>query len=152
MYLWESFEKEVLDSLGEESSFRADTLGEQLGIRFPTNAASRGIQVYLAAQRGPKSHTKYALHREGRTRDAVWTIGTRTSDARAVVGQFGDDTRHRIVRALRPDLHRIASVNGRSLRAIEEQLAPAVDGVVQIIGAMMSVAGWTAEDELDGAR
>lgn len=146
MTLWEMFEHEVLDQLGEGAEFEARSLGDELGIRFPTRQASRGIQLYLKAQRGPHSRTKYVLHRTARTSNAVWTIGVRSRDARARVGQFGDDTKNHILRALRPDLRRTAELNGRSIRAIEEQLAPAIDGVVQIIGAMMSVAGWDGQE------
>jgi len=149
MKLWQLFETEVLDDLEEGSSFTARQLGEAAAL--DTTEASRWITLYVDAQRRPRSRTKYVLHRTGRTASAVWSLGVRTNDARDIVGQFGDDTRYRLFYAVRPDLQRIAKKNGRSTKAIEEQLSPAIDGVVQIIGAMMSVAGWTAEDELDGA-
>ncbi len=93
------------------------------------------------------SRTKYLLQREERTSNAVWTIGMRTTDARHRVGQFGDDMKNTIRRALHPDLVRIGKLNPRARKAIETNLEPIIDGLVTMLNGVLGSMGWDDSDE-----
>lgn len=131
---WETFEREVLIPLGGA------------GNRFRMTGSGRGgeLQAYLAEQRRPKSRARFVLSRKGRTSAAVWTIGARSKDANRIVAQFGDDVKHRILRAIEPDLARIGELNPRAVPLITTALEPAVDSVIGMIDAMLAVAGMPA--------
>jgi hypothetical protein len=139
------FEQEVLDHLGVGASFSAVSIATDFHI--DTTDASEWIQRYLAAQRSSRSQTKYVLHRQDRTSAAVWTIGKRTKDARARVAQFGDDVQATIRRAVRPDIHRLAEVNPRLARAVDEVLDPLLDSVGKTVSAVMLALGWDADEK-----
>jgi hypothetical protein len=144
--LWLTFEAEVLDELGVGSSFSAVSLANDLGIDGAD--ASRWIQNYLSAQRGKRSQTKYVLYRQDRTSAAVWTIGKKTKDARARLAQFGDDVQNTMRRAVRPDIHRLAEINPKVARAVDEVLDPLIDSVGKTVHAVMMAVGFDrGEDE-----
>lgn len=143
--IWMTFEQEVLDTLGVGASFSARSLADDYGI--DGKDASEWIQRYLEAQRTKHSQTKYVLHRQDRTTAAVWTIGRRTKDARARLAQFGDDVQTTIRRAVRPDIHRLAEVNPRVARAVDEVLDPLLESVGRTVTAVMLALGWEQEDD-----
>jgi hypothetical protein len=134
MNQWETFERDVLDDM-------------DVGDRFTCQGeTSKAVQRYLRAQRRKGSRTRYVLSREGRTRAAVWTIGTRAQDTRRVVGQFGSDVACTMRRAVRHDLDRMVDLNPRQRALIEAQLTPLLDGMTSVIDAMLATVGWTDEN------
>lgn len=145
MTRWQWFELHVLDELNVGEQFTAEWVGEFLDE--DTIAGSSLIQCYVAAQRAPRSRTKYVLHRTGRTRAAWWTLGVRPSDSRDAVGQAMDDVRCKLDDALAPDLRRIGTLNPRARHVIEAQLEPMLDGVTSMIGGILASVGWDGVDE-----
>lgn len=147
MRAWEWFEVNVLDDLGIGSTFTNRNVASWYGIT--PDEASSYITAYVDAQRRPRNPGRYVLHREGRTAAAWWTIGMRTDDARDVLGQWGDDIRHRARYAVEPDLRRIAARNPRAARFISSTLEPAVNGLVSMVEAMMATVHWQPDDDDD---
>jgi hypothetical protein len=148
--IWMTFEHEVLDQLKVGATFSAVSLAKDLGVDSPD--ASEWIQNYLSAQRGQRSQTKYTLYRvQGRTTSAVWTFGKKTKDARARLGQFGEDLIVTLRRAVRPDIHRLSAINPAAARAVDEVLDPLLNNVGHTVKAVMLAVGrrWD-DDEEDG--
>lgn len=143
MHKWEQFEAEILDAYGVGAHLTNRYIAEDWGIE--PREASALIQSYLGAQRRG-SKTRYMLVREGRTSRAIWTLGARSKDARQVIGQFGRDVKCRMLRAVAPDLQRVATINPRARSVIEEQLEPLLDGVASVIQAMISTVGWNGDE------
>ncbi len=141
---WQIFEQQVLDLYGVGAVFTNKSLAEDWEIT--PKRASRHIDNYLKTQRHKDSKTKYVLVREGRTGNALWTVGRRARDARNGLGQFADDTRHRILRAVQPDLVRIGQINPQARKAVEQGLEPMVDGLVQVLVGVMGSVGWNGDE------
>ena len=143
---WELFEVEYLDALDIGATFTS----RDVAAWFDTTnrEGSYFIQYYLRAQRSPKCRTRYLLHRNARTTAAVWTLGSRSQDARALTGQFGLDVKHRLLEAIRPDLTRLAEQNPRARRALED-IDGLLDGVAKVLTGVIAAVGWT-DDEADG--
>jgi hypothetical protein len=97
--------------------------------------ASWRIQAYLTAQRGSRSKTEFVLHRVPgtRTRTARWAHGVRAKDARAHGATLTDDVRTRVLRALQPDLERVATLNPRATKLVEGQITAIVDGAMKVL-------------------
>jgi hypothetical protein len=133
---WERFEEYLFerDLLGEE--FNAAAVADDWGI--PTSEATSYIQCYLGAQARPKSTTLFVLRRvEGtRTSNAMWHVGERSLDARALGAQWASDVKRRIERFHEPVLRRIAEKNPRALRAAEA-VAKGIEASLDMIGAML---------------
>lgn len=151
---WEWFERSFLDPLyeyatgkDERAGFSAEAAAAYLGIEVAE--ASDFVQSYLGATRSPRSETKYVLRREGRTKNAIWYVGSKTRDAKRHLGQFGSDVRRKITRTLEPDLRRIGEINPRALPAIQAGIVPAIDAFSELIGAVFTMAGFTADEDED---
>jgi len=113
MYMWEELESNI--TTGQQ--FDARSLARHLGSS--RRYASDLIQAYLIAQRGPRSQTQYVISRRGRTRSAVWHVGARTGDVRALTRQCVDDIAAKINEALAPDLRRMGVLNPRCAQLTE---------------------------------
>lgn len=143
--IWLTFEEEVLDQKGVGESFSAVSLANELGI--DGTEASSWIDNYLSAQRGKRAQTRYVLHRQGRTTAAVWTIGRRSKDANARLGQFGDDIQATMRRAVRPDIHRLAEINPRLAQRVDKALDPLIDSIGTIVTSVMLAVGWKSDED-----
>ena len=86
----------------------------------------------------------YLEKRDGRTSSAVWNVGERTADARALSYQYFEDVQHRFVRAVAPDLRRIGARNPRARRKCEAIVAAVGDGAMRLLRA--AVDGLEDED------
>lgn len=137
---WEWFEHEVLDSYGEGASFKTVEAAAALGIS--PDDAKTGLYAYEGAQRSQRSMTKYTLRRTGRTRGAVWHVGSSADDVRGVMGQMCDDTRSRLMDAIRPDIGRMAAINPRSAQRAAQSVESLVDGLVTTVSAIMASVGF----------
>lgn len=109
---WEQLEAWIYDTHQDGGNFTNYDVAD--GLEISNRQATYFIQAYQEAQRKPDSNTLYVIHRDGRTKRAVWTAGVRTADARAVSHQFFDDVQHRWLRAIEPDLAHIAERNPRA--------------------------------------
>lgn len=140
MTAWEEFEEYLFDRdlLGEE--FNAAAVAEDLGITVPE--ASRFIQVYLDAQNRKKANTLYIIRRVPgtRTTNAMWHVGARSSDARALAKQWKSDARRRIERALEPSLIRIAEKNPRAMPAAKAVLK-GIEACLDMMAALLDGEG-----------
>lgn len=131
MTKWEQLEAWLF----ERRTFGGDMTNEDIAeaLDISHSEASDYIQSYLDAQRSPHSRTLYVLHRTGRTSSAVWHVGERTADARATSHQYFDDVRHRFVRAVEPDLARIAEINPRAARKCKAIIEAVGDGAMRLL-------------------
>ncbi len=93
------------------------------------------IGSYLTAQRAQSSRTLFVLHREGRTSNAVWHSGVRTADVRGIGGQYFDDVRQKFLRAVEPDIRRIAVRNPRAARQCEVIVSAVSEGAMKVLQA-----------------
>lgn len=96
------------------------------------------IQSYLDAQRGPRSTTRFILHRTGRTSAAVWAAGHRVTDARATSYTLGDDVHAKVMRAFVPDLNRLGRLNPWAAKYTEAKIHAVVDGALVILQAALN--------------
>lgn len=118
----------VLSGLGW---FNSIALAQDLGVS--RREASKLIQSYLDEQRR-SGRTTYVLYRKGRTTGAVWHVGDRVADARALSRQWYDDVRLRVEKALEPDLIRIGISNPRAVQ-VTTAIANAVEANLQLLAA-----------------
>jgi hypothetical protein len=97
--------------------------------------ATWDIQAYLNAQRSAKSTTEYVLRRRTGTRtcNARWIVGTKSDDARGIGKGLHSDTRRRVQRAFRPDLERIKALNPRAAKLVSAQIDAVIDGALKIL-------------------
>lgn len=140
---WKELEVRYLDPNGIGYEFTNHDVANELLLT--PRQASQYIQAYTNAQTRKRSTTRYVLVRIFRTSSAVWIIGNRTADARDLTGQFGDDIRRRIERAIEPALARIAAINPRAVPVVQSALEPAVHSMGQMVEAMLVVAGWNGQ-------
>jgi len=137
---WEQIEEWLFETRPNGGTFLHGDVMERFDLDGRT--ATLWIQSYLDAQRQAKSRTLYVIHREQRTSRAIWVVGVRAVDARAIGHQFFDDVHQRFVIAVTPDLERLATINPRAAkrcrRIIEvvgtnamQLLRVAVDGVTE---------------------
>lgn len=145
-YSWQVFEVHVLDWAWEEARRRGarsmsfTNKGVAARLECSEAQATRYIQNYLNAQRRKDSQTRYVLKRKGRTKRAVWSVGERTRDAHSLTAQLGSDIQRRIERAIEPDIRRIATLNPRAVNPILNGITPLIDGMVQMIQAVVATA------------
>lgn len=136
MTRWEEFEEYLFerDLLGEE--FNSAAVAEDWKIT--RRQASLYIQRYLDAQSRPDSRTLFVLHRVPKTRtaSAMWHVGERTVDARAVGRQWADDAKRRIERYTEPTLKRIAEKNARALPAAQAVLK-GIEASLDLMAALL---------------
>ena len=114
------------------------------GLGITPRQATHYIQAYLAAQRGA-ADTLYVIYREGRTKRAVWRVGIRTADARALSHTYFDDVKVKFQRAVEPDLIRIGELNPRARRRCEQ----IVEAVSTSAMTMLRVAVGLSDDDDD---
>lgn len=134
MTRWERFEDHLTDYAATGVAFNSRAIAEDLGIS--PHRASYDIQNYLDAQTAKNPRTKYVLTREGRTTAAMWHVGARTTDVRALGRQTSDDFSRRINRFVAPTLRRIGELNPRALPAANA-VAKAIEASVELLVAMM---------------
>lgn len=108
--------------------------------------ASQRIQCYLEAQRRPNSRTLYVLKREPgtRTSKAVWSVGERTADVRAIGLAYFDDTVRRFTRAVERDLERVAEITPQTRRRVTAMVESTFSAVSVILAN--AVNGATPDD------
>jgi hypothetical protein len=109
---WERLEAWIFETHPDGGRFTNYDVADGLGLT--NRQGTYYLQAYQEAQRRLDSTTLYVIHRDGRTKRAVWTAGVRTADARALSHQFFDDVEHRFKRAIAPDLAHIADRNPRA--------------------------------------
>lgn len=131
MTVWEQLEAWIIDHDTEEFTNRdiADSLD------LPTGVVSAMIRSYLAAQRRPNANTLYVLKREGRTSNAVWSVGQRTVDARTIGSTLFEDVGVKVRRAFAPDLKRLAERNPRAARYVEAKIEAVITGALAVLAA-----------------
>ncbi|MBA2742686.1 MAG: hypothetical protein H0U46_11845 [Actinobacteria bacterium] len=128
---WERLEAWLFDN-----DTREFTVYELAGdLKIPTCEASALINAYLAAQRSVNPTTLYVLKRQGRTRNAVWSVGQRTADARIIGGTLFEDVAVKVRRAFEPDLQRIAERNPRAAKYADAKIAAVMDGALKVLAA-----------------
>ena len=131
---WEKMEAWLFDQYEDRpGTFTSKELATNLDVS--NQEASRLIRSYLDAQRGGKASTLYVLKREGRTTNAVWSVGQRTVDARIIGHTLFEDVDAKIHRAFAPDLKRLAARNPRAARYVEAKLQAVVDGALVVLAA-----------------
>jgi hypothetical protein len=139
MTKWEQFEEYLFerDLLGEE--FNHAAVAEDLCVSG--KEASLLIQSYLGAQTRPDSKTLFVLRRVPgtRTASAMWHVGERALDGRALGEQWVDDAKRRIERYIEPSLRRIAEKNPRALPAARA-VAKGIEASLELMSALMDPA------------
>jgi hypothetical protein len=128
---WEQLEAWLFESNTFGGQFTNHDVADGLGVS--SSEASTYLQSYLDAQRSTRSRTLYVIHRTGRTSTAVWQAGVRTADVRATSNQFFDDVKVRFVRAVEPDLARIAELNPRARRKCEAIIDAVGEGAMKLL-------------------
>lgn len=136
MTKWEELEEYLFerDLLGEE--FNQAAVVEDMGVT-PQYASSL-IQCYLDAQARENSKTLFVLHRvpHTRTASAMWHVGARTAEARALGRQWVSDASRRIERYTEPTLQRIAQKEPRSLPAAKAVLK-GIEASLELMAALL---------------
>lgn len=89
--------------------FRTNWVAQELKVDMPE--ASSYVQAYLTEQRYYHNDAEYVIHREGRTRNAVWVVGATEHDLAKMKQQLMSDTRRRVTRACYPDVNQLAKRN-----------------------------------------
>jgi phosphoribosyl-AMP cyclohydrolase len=108
---WRYLENNYLAGMQPGQAFNTADIVQTLGVT--SHEATCLIQAYLVAQRAINSSTLYVLHRQGRTRAAVWTVGVRSRDVKELTRQCMDDITIKVMDALAPDLRRMGVLNPR---------------------------------------
>lgn len=135
MRRWELVE-EYIDTYGMlNESFSAVEYAATNGLSTPT--ASAYLQAYITAQRGAKSRTKYVLKRMPgtRTRNARWSVGERVKDVRSLGMTFSGDVKAKWLKAVEPDIRRIAAINPQAARRAEIIIDATLDGALKVLEA-----------------
>lgn len=148
MTRWQRLEQWLHDHGKNGTTFTVHEYAADEG--FDADEASADIQAYLTAQRlQPRwvedkdgsvkevdaSKTVYVLKRMPgtRTRNAQWSVGVRTNDARLVGASFSDDVRAKVLGALMPDVKRMAALSPRTGKLVEQQLVAVVDYALPLL-------------------
>lgn len=116
MTLWEELEAYITQQQLNGQEFNSLDVARTLGVS--RLQATYLIQAYLKAQRNPNSQTLYVLSRSGRTKSALWRVGTRTTDVRELTRQCMDDISIKVTEALAPDLRRMGVLNPRCAQLV----------------------------------
>jgi hypothetical protein len=107
-------------------------------LRIPMSEASLLINSHLHSQRGRRSESLYLIKREGRTRNAAWTVGERTADVRILNDTLLGDIRVKVLRAWGPDMKRLAEINPRAARRVEMTLKSVIDGALVVLAGALT--------------
>jgi len=132
---WEMLEDWLFTNIYERNQQRFDVYMVAEGMKITVQSATRMIQSYLRAQRKPESNTLFVLKREGRTRSAVWSLGTRTVDARMIGGTLFEDVETKIRRAFEPDMRRLAQRNKKAAKYVEASLGGVINGALAVLAS-----------------
>ena len=140
MTLWEKLEEWLFEYVTFGGTFtHAELVG---GMHVSRERASAMIQSYQKAQRAKDSRTLYVLYRgRGRTAAAEWEVGVRTRNARRLGKTFGADVKVKWMRAVQPDLERIATVNPRAAATSRQSMEKGIDGAIQVLEAALNGIG-----------
>jgi hypothetical protein len=131
---WEVLEDFLIEQMADGGRIGTNAeLASKMGVS--TWTATARIQAHLVAQRGKRTRTLFVLHREGRTKQAVWYAGVRAENVKAISGEFFHDVQTRFVRALAPDLSRIAEVNPRMAKKCESIVKAVGEGALLVLQA-----------------
>lgn len=141
MKLWEEFEDYLFDCDLSGQEFNHAAVMEDLGV--DGKEATALIQAYLDAQHRAKSNTLFVLRRVTgtRTKNAMWHVGARSKDARALSKQWTNDAKRRIERAIAPDMARIGTKNPRAVPSVQA----ALKGIEASLDMMAAVLGEAQE-------
>jgi len=151
VFRWERLEQYLFDHEKLGSNFSVHEYADAEGM--DAAEGSIDIQNYLRAQRGPKSKTLFVLRRmpKTRTRTARWAVGIKTKDARLVGDAFANDVRTKVMRAVRPDLLRLRTINPRTGKLAESQITALIDHMLPLLemaaNGMTPPGGWPEEDD-----
>ena len=130
---WEVLEEVLIDH--DTDRF---TVGEIAGWLELSNAeGSLYIQAYLDAQRRPNSNTLFVLKREGRTSNAIWSVGERAADMRILGDTLFADVTRKVNRAFEPDLAKLAARNPRLRKRAERKIARVVGNALGYLRDML---------------
>lgn len=140
---WERLEEWLFEQHTLGGSFTVYDVADAMGCE--SSAASGYIQAYLEAQRSGSSRTLYVLHRDGRTSAAIWTVGIRSADARAVSHTFYEDVKRKWMRAVEPDLARIAARNPAARPRVERIISAVFDHALHLM--RIAVDGFDGGDD-----
>jgi len=146
MTKWEQFEEFLFEvaplggCIGPSTAI-APVLGET-----PAET-SQIIQAYLDAQRSQTSRTLYVLRREGRTKSAIWYSGVRTADVRAIGHEYFEDVQKKFLRALQPDLTRVAARNPRAAKKCEAIIVAVGEGALTVLRAAVDGIDLEGDEE-----
>ena len=77
----------------------------------------------------------YVLRREPgtRTSTARWSVGQRARDVGRLGDGFTNDIRNRFLRAIAPDMNRIAAINPRAAKRAREAITSVLDGAMVVM-------------------
>lgn len=132
---WEQVE-DYLDTYGlSGGTFSSAEYSAAWGVS--RSAASHHIQAYVAAQRAPKSRTKYVLQRVVGTRTSTsrWSVGEKTKDMRRLGLGFSNDVKTKWIRAVEPDIRRIAAINPAAAHRAEVIIEATCEGALKVLAA-----------------
>lgn len=134
MTYWEQLETYLFDVAALGRAFNCAALAEDTGLTGPE--ASKLIHAYLIAQTGPKARTQFVLTRHGRGSAAMWHVGVRTVDVRALGKQTVSDFKRRLTRFVIPTLERIEQLNPRAIPAAEA-VVKGMEAGIELLVAMI---------------
>lgn len=136
---WEIMEAWLTRKFGDElGEFTSRDLAAELDI--PRQKASDLIQAYLAAQRNDTLVTTYMLKRRERTRAAVWSVGSRIDDAKAIGKTLNQDVRVKVFRAFKPDLERLKALNQDTAVYVEARINQVINAALVMLAAALDEA------------
>jgi hypothetical protein len=134
MTLWQELETWLFDMYDEHGpKFRFTSHTIQDDLKVSGYDASTLIQSYLEAQRRPDSETLFVLKREGRTSAAIWSMGIRTADARAMGNTLYRDITVKVKRAYAPDMKRLAMRNPKAAKFVNQKIDHMVPHALALI-------------------
>jgi len=131
---WEVLEEVLIDH--DTERFTNHTIADWLSI---SNVEASGyIQAYLDNQRREKSGTLFVLKREGRTSNAVWSVGERATDMRILGNTLHSDVTRKVKRAFEPDLARLGARNPRLRKRAERKIQRVVGNALVYLKDMIN--------------
>jgi hypothetical protein len=122
-------------ALNDHKPFTCRDLAASLEISTPE--ATHLIQAYLMEQGRTKTRAKFDLKRKGRTRAALWSVGSRRKDLVQIDRTFLDDTKVKARRSLEPQLRQIARLNPQLAKEVERQLDGALEGAFMVMASAL---------------
>lgn len=145
MTKWEQLEQWLFDkhTFGGGGFTNRDVVD---GLSVTGAQATAMIRSYENAQRATRSRTLYVLHREGRTSRAIWKVGIRATDARAISHQFSSDVAQRWKRAVEPDLRQIGARNPDAAKRCEAIIDAVAEGALRLLRVAVGDLDDTEDD------